>query len=161
MADVRAMLAIGQRGQLGFDGRLPWEGATGLEYVRDVERFFALTKGHVLIAGPRTISSVPASMRADRTIVEVRSGDAPEDVIARFPDRTIFIGGGPAVWTSYAHLIEHWDITRLPYDGDADRWFDPTWLFSGRLSVATHRANLIRRTSGLNQRGSLSHRKEH
>jgi len=22
----------------------------------------------------------------------------------------------------------HWDITRLPYDGPADTWFDPKWL---------------------------------
>src|SRR5215211_7069408 len=22
-------------------------------------------------------------------------------------------------------FIRHWDITRLPYDGAADRWFDP------------------------------------
>ena len=21
-----------------------------------------------------------------------------------------------------------WDITRLPYDGPADRWFNPKWL---------------------------------
>jgi hypothetical protein len=27
--------------------------------------------------------------------------------------------------------IEHWDITRLPYDGDADPWFDPAWLLAG------------------------------
>jgi dihydromethanopterin reductase len=28
----------------------------------------------------------------------------------------------------YAKYIRHWDITRLPYDGEADRWFNPTWL---------------------------------
>ena len=33
-----------------------------------------------------------------------------------------------AVWAAYAHLIRHWDITRLPYDGEADRYFDPNWL---------------------------------
>jgi dihydromethanopterin reductase len=26
----------------------------------------------------------------------------------------------------------HWDITRLPYDGPADRWFDPRWLLTGK-----------------------------
>ena len=24
-----------------------------------------------------------------------------------------------------------WDITRLPYDGEADRYFDPNWLCAG------------------------------
>jgi len=40
-------------------------------------------------------------------------------------------GGGPPVWTAYAPFIRHWDITRLPYDGAADRWFDPTWIVAG------------------------------
>ncbi len=128
MQSVRAMCAIGQRGQLGLDGVLPWEGNAGPEYVRDVERFFALTKGHVLMAGPKTIASVPDIARADLTLVVVRSTDKPEDMIARFPGRTIYIGGGPPVWDAYAHLIQVWDITRLPYDGPADRWFDPVWL---------------------------------
>ena len=34
------MCAIGQRGQLGLNGRLPWEGNKGREYVADVARFF-------------------------------------------------------------------------------------------------------------------------
>jgi dihydromethanopterin reductase len=36
------------------------------------------------------------------------------------------------VWDVYAPLIRHWDITRLPYDGEADRWFDPKWLVAAR-----------------------------
>lgn len=128
MTDVRAMCAIGQRGQLGLDGRLPWEGNKDPEYVADVARFFDMTRGHVLIAGPTTADSVPAWARADRTIVTIRSSDRAEEVIARFPGRVIFVGGGPPVWASYARFIRHWDVTRLPYDGPADRYFDPAWL---------------------------------
>ena len=40
--------------------------------------------------------------------------------------RSIHADGHPE-W-GFAGLIQHWDITRLPYDGDADRWFDPAWL---------------------------------
>jgi dihydromethanopterin reductase len=127
------MCAIGQRGQLGLHGALPWEGNTGPEYIADVARFFDETRGHVLVAGPRTIASVPAFAYADRTIEVIRSHMKPEEVIARFPGRVIFIGGGPSVWSIYAPFIQHWDITRLPYDGEADRWFDPAWLVaSGR-----------------------------
>jgi dihydromethanopterin reductase len=128
MGEVRSMCAIGQSGQLGLLGRMPWEGSTGPEYIADVQRFFLETKGHVLLVGPRTRSSIPAFAYADRTIVEIRSSDRPEEVIARFPDRIVYVGGGPPVWAAYAHLIQHWDITRLPYDGEADRWFDPAWL---------------------------------
>ena len=50
------MCAIGMRGQLGLNGRLPWEGNKGREYVADVARFFDMTRGHVIIAGPRTVA---------------------------------------------------------------------------------------------------------
>ena len=128
MADVRAICAIGMRGQLGLNGRLPWEGNKGREYVADVARFFDVTRGHVIIAGPRTVASIPAFAYEDRTICEIRSETHPAEVLAWFPDRVVFVGGGPPVWETYAPFIRHWDITRLPYDGDADRWFDPAWL---------------------------------
>ena len=37
VTDVRAVIAIGLRGQFGLHGRLPWEG-TRRAYVADVER---------------------------------------------------------------------------------------------------------------------------
>src|SRR5215212_9964426 len=101
MRDVRAMCAIGRRGQLGLHGRLPWEGDPAPEYAADVARFWQQTHGHVLVAGPTTFASIPA---------------------------VVFVGGGPPVWAAFADLIRIWDITRLPYDGAADRWFDPAWL---------------------------------
>jgi len=73
VSDVRAIVAIGRRGQLGLAGRMPWEGAKGEAYVADVQRFFDVTRGHVLVAGPRTIASVPRFAYADRTIEVIRS----------------------------------------------------------------------------------------
>ena len=128
MPDVRVMCAIGQRGQLGLDGAMPWEGAEGPEYIADVQRFFDLTRGHVLLAGPVTRRSFPAFALEERTVIEIRSSMQPEETIARFRGRVIFICGGPAVWAAYARFVRHWDITRLPYDGPADRWLDPAWL---------------------------------
>jgi len=130
VADVRAICAIGQRGQLGLNGGLPWEGNKGRDYVADVARFFEITRGQVIIAGPITFASIPRFAYQDRTIVEIRSTNRPDEVLARFPDRTVYVGGGPPVWETYAPYIRHWDITRLPYDGEADRWFDPTWLLA-------------------------------
>ncbi len=126
--DVRSICAIGQRGQLGLNGELPWEGNTGAEFIADVERFFEQTRGHVILAGPQTYRSFPEFAFEERTIVELRSHMDPEQTIAQFPGRVVFIGGGPPVWDVYAHLIRPWDVTRLPYDGEADRWFNPAWL---------------------------------
>lgn len=131
MVDVRVICAIGRQGQLGLNGRLPWEGRHDAAFREDVQRFFAMTRGHVLIAGPKTIGSFPEWARSERTLVEIRSVDKPNAVLSRFPDRIVFVGGGPAVWNAYARHIQHWDITRLPYDGEADRYFDPKWLCAG------------------------------
>lgn len=132
MPDVRAMCAVGRRGQLGLEGRLPWEGEDGPEYAADVRRFWETTRGHLLLAGPRTVSSIPAFAHDERTIVEIRSSMPPSEILAGFPGRVVYIGGGPAVWGAYAPFIRHWDVTRLPYDGAADRWFDPAWICLGR-----------------------------
>ena len=125
---VRAMCAIGRRGQLGLNGRLPWQGNKGPEYVADVARFFDLTRGHVIMAGPVTARAIPAFAHEDRTIVTLRSSMPPEETLGRFAGRVVYIGGGPPVWDVYAPFIRHWDITVLPYDGEADRWFNSKWL---------------------------------
>ena len=51
MPDVRSICAIGQRGQLGLGGHLPWEGNPEQEYVADVQRFFDVTRGQPGSAG--------------------------------------------------------------------------------------------------------------
>jgi dihydromethanopterin reductase len=127
MVDVRVICAIGRQGQLGLHGALPWEGNPEPEYKADVARFFALTRGHVVISGPRTFASFPDWARSDRTLVEIRATDDPLTTVNRYSDRVVFVGGGPPVWKAYAPLIRHWDVTRLPYDGEADRYFDPAW----------------------------------
>jgi dihydromethanopterin reductase len=67
--------------------------------------------------GHRTFTSVPDFAFKDREIVEIHASDRPEDVLARFRSRVVFIGGGPPVYAAYATFIRHWDINRLPYDG--------------------------------------------
>lgn len=136
MPDVRAVIAIGMQGQFGLRGRLPWEGNREKAFVEDVERFFALTRGHIIIMGPRTFESVPKWAFKEREFIQIRSSERPEDVLARFPERVVFIGGGPPVYEAYAPYIRLWDINRLPYEGEADRWFDPHWLIKSPSGIA-------------------------
>lgn len=67
---------------------------------------------------------------------------------SRTIDLTVAVSN-PKAWTKYLPKLEHalgflstdrWkltlidggrDISRLPYDGEADRWFDSAWLTSG------------------------------
>ncbi|HML27732.1 MAG TPA: diacylglycerol kinase, partial [Hyphomicrobium sp.] len=92
---VRVICAIGQSGQLGLHGQLPWEGNPDPEYVADVARFFDITRGHVLMAGPKTIGAVPEFARRDRTLVVLRSHMDPEQTLKQYAGRVVYIGGGP------------------------------------------------------------------
>ncbi|MBB3973210.1 diacylglycerol kinase [Hansschlegelia beijingensis] len=135
MPDVRAICAIGLRGQLGLNGHLPWEGDQRPEFTADVARFFDITRGHVLIAGPTTIGAVPDWAKKQMTTFVIRSHMDPREVLRQFRGRVVYMGGGPKAWDVYAPFIRHWDINRLPYDGEADRWFKPEWLVAGGTSV--------------------------
>src|SRR4051794_31774815 len=74
MPEVRAMCAIGRRGQLGLNGRMPCEGARGPEYTADVQRFFELTRGHVILLGPGPIA--PSRLLPTRTAPSSRYAPA-------------------------------------------------------------------------------------
>jgi dihydromethanopterin reductase len=74
MPDIRDMCAIGWRGQVGLNGRMPWEGAKGPEYSADVQRFFALTRGHVILLGPGPIA--PSRLLPTRTAPSSRYAPA-------------------------------------------------------------------------------------
>jgi dihydromethanopterin reductase len=94
VTDVRAVIAIGLSGQFGLRRRLPWEGNRGREFVADVERFFELTRGHVLIMGHRTFTSVPDFAFQNRDIIKIHASELPEEVLARFRSRVVFNGNG-------------------------------------------------------------------
>jgi hypothetical protein len=81
--------------------------AKGSEYTADVHRFFELTREQVILLGPRTYRSISTFAHEDRTVVAIRSSEQPPDVIVRYPDRVIYIGGGPPVWTAYPPLGHH------------------------------------------------------
>ena len=94
----------------------------------------AVLRGHARpchYRGLITVASIPAFAYEDRTICEICSNNPPAEVLA-WPQPRRLCRGGPPVWQTYAPFIQHWDITRLPYDGEADRWFDPAWLVASK-----------------------------
>ena len=95
----------------------------------DVARYAAVEAGMLNAPGMAMNRHCASGLSAEQIAAgSIRSDMDPEAVLAQFPERVVYVGGGPPVWTAYAPYIRHWDITRLPYDGDADRWFDPAWL---------------------------------
>jgi dihydromethanopterin reductase len=55
--------------------------------------------------GHRTFTSVPDFAFKDRDILEIHASDRPEDVLARFPSRVVFIGGGPPVYAADGQTV--------------------------------------------------------
>jgi len=105
--------------------------------VADVARFFDMTRGHVLMAGPRTIGAVPQFARADRTLVTLRSGDDPQAMLDRFPGRVVYIGVVRRCGTSTPASSATGTSLGCRTTGPADRWFDPRWLLTG-VQVRSH-----------------------
>ena len=139
---VRSMCAIGRRGQLGLHGRMPWEGNRGEEYVADVQRFWRSNARPRHPGGsdhrpldtplcPRRPDHRRAALRRD-----ARGGAEPPSRPGGLDRRR------PAGLAAWARLIQHWDITRLPYDGEADRWV--TRPGSPRAEVSPPRSPVLR-----------------
>lgn len=130
MSDIRMIAAIGKRGQLGLDGRLPWSNEVG-----DLPWFKEQTVGHIVIIGSKTISPISLLGHA---IWAWRRDEEPQTVIDACAktsgQRIIWIAGGARTYAAFAPYCTKFIITRVDYDGPADSWFDPAWLAASQHS---------------------------
>lgn len=121
--NVHLIVAVGQSGQIGLDGGLPWPRELG-----DLSWFRAKTIGNVVIFGGRTAASVgPLTGRWMRTW---NGRTDPKAFLDRIEEKTpffdIFVAGGAHTYRAFAPFASKWLITRIDYDGPADTF----WPFS-------------------------------
>lgn len=132
MADIRMICAVGESGQIGLNGMLPWGHDIG-----DLSWFREQTMGHVVLMGHRTRNAIGALH--GRTVLGWDGISAPESVIksvaGHYPGRVLFIAGGAYTYATFAPFCTKFIITRVEYDGDADAWFDPAWICTRRDAV--------------------------
>jgi dihydromethanopterin reductase len=128
LADVRLIAAVGQRGQIGIRGRLPWSDP------KDLVWFWDQTKDGVVIVGRRTAEKLPPLPR--RRLVVWGGKSNPGKVIADqvainkiegTPERVIWIAGGAYTYQSFMSFVRYSLITRIDYDGPADTFMPPLW----------------------------------
>lgn len=125
MPSLFAIAAIGARGQLGLDGRLPWHDKADLEWFRE------MTYGHVVIVGHNTAKRLPPL--GGRRLMQAEQFATPEDLRAyvRSAPENVYLIGGAKTFDKFAGVVDRWYINKIDYDGPADAWFNPMWLVAG------------------------------
>lgn len=113
--NVNLIAAIGNNGQIGLDGKLPWQDSD------DLKRFKELTMGGVLIVGSTTAEQLPPLH--GRIVHVFNRTQNPLTVVNSYPAHTIWIAGGAKVYEIFGPYVRNHYITKIDYDGPADTFF--------------------------------------
>ena len=137
---VHLIAAVGQSGQLGLRGKVPWHGDPKYAdaTARNNAEFLRLTEGGILILGSVTARGLFGNEPPGRQIliwhrqmVNIRSGDLLgtaallKDLRAKHPHRNIWICGGEMIYQLFMPYVDWHHIAAMPYDGAADTWMPP------------------------------------
>ena len=114
--------ALGQQGQIGLDGGIPWR------VPEDLKHFRQLTLDKTIVVGRKTYESMPKLDR--RRVIVVTSGDEIEGVetvkdplgaIKIAPD--LIVCGGAKVYEAFLPVADRMVLSRIGYAGAADTYF--------------------------------------
>jgi dihydromethanopterin reductase len=117
---VNLIAAIGNSGQLGLKGTLPWHNPV------DLALFKEKTHECSVIVGVNTFKHMP--LLRHRYVYIYTKATTPEKMIERhtfeFPDREIWIAGGAEVYRIFAPFVDGLRVfSHINYDGPADKYF--------------------------------------
>lgn len=121
-AHVKAIAAVGNFGQIGNRGRLPWHEPA------DLATFKAITMGGICVVGKHTAETLPPL--AGRTVVVWRRDDNPIEFAEANQHRPIWICGGAHIYRAWMPYISTSIISHIDYDGRADTFMP--WLWQTR-----------------------------
>lgn len=116
---VKAVVAIGNFGQIGHDGKLPWHDR------RDLAHFKALTMGGLCIVGKKTAHTLPELPGRDLYIWQ--RGDDPVRFAERNAHRDIWIIGGATIYRLWMPFISMSIVTHIDYDTQCDTYMPFMW----------------------------------
>jgi dihydrofolate reductase len=128
---VTIVAAVARNGVIGAGGGLPWH------LPEDLQRFKALTMGHVLVMGRRTYESIGHPLPGRTTVVVTRSPDwsAGEDEVLRARDLPgalslaeelddeVFVVGGGQVYEEALPLADRLELTLVEDEPEGDTFF--------------------------------------
>lgn len=118
---IKAIVAIGNQGQVGLNGKLPWHDPEDLKWFREQ------TMGKVCVVGWKTAQTLP---ELPGRVVLVDRLDAGYGVNLE----DLIIIGGPKTYARWNHLVGEWLVSRIDYSSEADTWFDFSLLDGKRVT---------------------------
>lgn len=144
---MQAIVAVSQSWGIGRDGQLLFRLSA------DLRRFKALTTGHTVVMGRRTLQSLPdgKGLPNRRNLVLSRRPDyAPEnaeavtsvEALLRAAGEDAFVIGGQQVYEQLLPRCERVYVTKVLADAPADAFFpnldeDPAWRIASASDVLT------------------------
>lgn len=116
---INLIAAVGNRGQLGLEGNLPWYNPEDLAW------FKALTMGQTLVVGHRTAQTLPPLPGRTLLVMERDMDPAAMKKQAEREGKDLWIIGGAATYERWMPHVDRFFIARIDYDGPADTWLPP------------------------------------
>jgi dihydrofolate reductase len=122
--NVSIIAALGSKGQLGWEGKIPWR-------VRgDLVRFRQMTWGHKVIVGSKTYRGLPPLPGRIKLVMSREAMvDLPKDVYRVSSCEEAlqlggdFVIGGGEIYKLFMPFATKMYLSRIPYEGPGDVFF--------------------------------------
>ena len=129
---INMIAAVGQRGELGFQGRIPWQDDPALAEITksDLGWFAKQTAGGVLVVGGRTYAEMMTmGFRPGDREVKRWDGSPVRPFLAEIerthPGQEIWICGGGHTYATFTPYVQRFHISTIPWTGQADVYLTP------------------------------------
>jgi dihydrofolate reductase len=138
---MQAIYAVGNNGEFGLEGGLPWG-----HNAKDLEHFKAKTLGKILLCGKHTYDSLPKAVFKGRTVKLVERGD---DIFEGDHSNSIIIGGASLLTLDNLERCDTIWKTRVKGTFEADTYLkldysDEFWVFIARINEVIYNDDTIK-----------------
>ena len=149
---MELIAAVDRNWGIGKDGQLL------VRIPADLKRFQALTTGHTVILGRKTLATFPGGqpLKNRTNIILTRnpeftakgavvchSVEETLEELKKYPSEDVYIIGGDTIYRQFLPYCDTAHVTRMEHAYDADAWFpnldeDPEWELTGQSEEKTY-----------------------
>ena len=149
---MELIAAVDRNWGIGKDGQLL------VRIPTDLKRFQALTTGHTVILGRKTLATFPGGqpLKNRTNIILTRnpeftakgavvchSVEETLEELKKYPSEDVYIIGGDTIYRQFLPYCDTAHVTRMEHAYDADAWFpnldeDPEWELTGQSEEKTY-----------------------